>query len=112
MFLYALAAVLAALWLLDALFTVQVLRKKGDEKETNDLMRWLYRRSVPMFLAVKTVGLFFVVSVLFLLSINYLITAESVMFIFAYIYAKVDWHNYRIWKSRNSNTDDKRNKSI
>ncbi len=108
MLLYAMAAVIAALWFLDTFFTVQVLRKKGDKKEANGLMRGLYRRGIPAFLAIKFAGLAFVISVLFLLSINYLITAESVMFIFIYIYAKVDWHNYRIWKNRNSKTESRK----
>ncbi len=112
MLLYILAAILAFLWMLDAAFTIHVLRKKGDEKEANDLMRGVYRRGVLAFLAVKAADLVFVVGVLFLLSISYLITAETVMFIFVYVYARVDWHNYKIWKNRNSNAEKKEGKRI
>lgn len=103
MLLYIMAAVLALLWMLDAFLTVHVLKKKGDEKESNDLMRGIYRRGVGAFVATKIFILVFVLAVLFILSIGYLITVESVMFIFIYVYAKVDWHNYKIWKNRNSN---------
>lgn len=100
MLLYVMAAVLAGFWMLDAFFTVQVLRKKGYKKEANMLMRGLYKKSIFAFLIIKVVDLAFVLVILFLLSINYLITAESLMFIFIYIYAKVDWHNYKIWRKR------------
>lgn len=106
MLLPALAAVLALLWMLDAFFTIQVLRKKGDDKETNSLLRGLYGRSALLFVATKIAIMAFVLSALLLLSLSFPITAESVMFIFIYIYAKVDWHNYRIWKKRNNKTED------
>jgi hypothetical protein len=103
MLLYILAAILAFLWMLDAAFTIQFLRKKGEEKEANELVRGIYGRGIFAFLAFKAIDLAFVVGVLFLLSITHLVTAETVMFIFIYVYAKVDWHNYKIWKNRNSN---------
>ena len=108
---YLLAGVLVALWMLDAVFTVQVLKKKGDKKEANDLMRVAYRRGIFSFFAFKIVAMSFVLAVLLLMSKDYAITAESVMFVFIYIYAKVDWHNYKIWMNRNNRTKSKGNKN-
>lgn len=107
---YLLAGVLVALWMLDAVFTVQVLKKKGDKKEANKLMRVVYRRGTFSFFAFKIIAMSFVVAVLLLMSEEYTITAESVMFVFIYIYAKVDWHNYKIWMNRNNKTKSKGNK--
>lgn len=108
MLFYLLAGTLAVMWMLDAFFTVQVLGKKGNRKEANDLMRSLYRRSVLLFLASKTGIMAFVLAALFMLSKDYPVTAESIIFIFIYVYAKVDWHNYKIWKNRNSGAEGKK----
>ncbi len=110
MLLYLMSAALAGLWMLDAFFTVHVLGKKGDKKETNELMRGAYRRGVFSFVAIKIIIMSFVLSALLILSKDYLITAESIMFIFIYIYARVDWHNYKIWKNRNSNAESTKRK--
>lgn len=102
MLIIILAGILAFLWMLDAFFTVQVLKKKGDKKETNLLVRSVYRSGVFTFIAFKITIMIFVLAVLFLVSKGYPVTAESVAFVFIYIYAKVDWHNCKIWKNRNN----------
>lgn len=100
------AAALAALWMLDAFFTVQVLKKKGDKKEANGLMRMTYRHGILFFISIKTVIMVFVISVLLVLSAIYPVTAESIIFIFVFIYSRVDWHNYKIWRNRNNDTEN------
>ncbi|MFZ3076989.1 MAG: DUF5658 family protein [Candidatus Aenigmatarchaeota archaeon] len=110
MLLVLLLAVLAFLWMLDAFFTVQVLKKKGVEKEANSLLRDIYRKNVFVFILIKFAVMLFVLFAISLLSKGYLITAESVAFIFIYIYASVDWHNYKIWKNRNNKTENNENK--
>ncbi len=106
--LYIMSLALALLWMLDALFTVQVLRKKGAKKEANGLMRDLYRKSVFFFILIKIAIMLFVLFAILMLSKDYLVTAESVLLIFIYVYAKVDWHNYKIWKNRNGTAKDKK----
>lgn len=115
MLLYILAAILAFLWMFDAFFTIPVLKKKGDRKETNRLARSMYGRGVSAFVAFKFIALVFVLAALLLASGIYAITTESVAFIFIYIYASVDWHNYKIWRNRNNkmeNTKSARSKRI
>lgn len=112
MLLVLLLGVLAFLWMLDAFFTMQVLRKKGAEKEANSLLRDIYRKNTFVFILVKFTVMIFVLFALSLLSKGYLITAESVAFIFIYIYAKVDWHNYKIWRNRNNKTRENEEKRI
>lgn len=109
---YILAAALAVLWMLDAFLTVQVLKKKGDKKEANDLMRIIFKRGVLFFMAIKMIVMVFVISVLLIMSAIYPVTAESIMFIFIFIYSRVDWHNYKIWRNRNSNAEIKDEKKI
>jgi len=101
---------LAFLWMLDAFFTVQVLRKKGAKKETNGLLRGIYMQNAFSFVAFKFIVLVFVLAALLLASRIYTITAESVAFIFIYVYAGVDWHNYKIWRNRNGDAENKGNK--
>lgn len=106
MLLILLLGALAFLWMLDAFFTMQVLEKKGDGKEANRLMRGMYRRGVTAFVAFKIIVMLFVLAALLLASDFYPITAESAALIFIYIYASVDWHNYKIWRNRNKGTRD------
>ncbi len=113
--LYIMSLALALLWMLDAFFTVQVLRKKGAKKEANGLMRGFYRKGVFFFILIRIAIMLFVLFAILMLSKDYLVTAESVLLIFIYVYAKVDWHNYKIWKNRNSkagNTKSARSKPL
>ncbi len=97
MLIFVLIAVLAALWMADAVLTIKVLRK-NPEKEVNLLLKDIYRHSAKAFLAFKVIDLAFVIGILYLLSINYMVTAQTILLIFIYIYANVDLHNYKIWK--------------
>lgn len=90
--------ILAFLWVLDAFLSIDVLRKKGFKKETNILLRDIFRQSAAAFLAFKLIDLVFVIAVIFLLSIQYLVTAQTILFIFIYVYYEVDRQNFRIWK--------------
>lgn len=112
MLLALLLGILAFLWMLDALFTVQVLEKKGNKKEANRLARSIYGRGVFSFIAFKLTVLVFVLAGLLMASGIYTITAESVAFIFIYIYASVDRHNYKIWRNRNGNSEETKKKRI
>lgn len=89
--------VLVAFWMVDAVITIKVLRK-DPEKEVNLLLKDIHRQSPKAFLTFKIIDLAVVIGILYLLSINYMVTAQTVLLIFIYIYAQVDWHNYRIWK--------------
>lgn len=93
----SLIAILGFLWMLDAFITIKVL-KKHPEKEANILLKDIHRQNPLAFLAFKIIDLVVVIAILFLLSINYIVTAETVLLIFIYIYANVDYHNYKIWK--------------
>jgi|GEM_PF-5960244 len=108
MLLILLLGALAFLWMLDAFFTIQVLEKKGDRKEANRLARNMYVRGASVFVVFKIAIMVFVLAALLLVSEIYPITAESAAFIFIYIYAGVDWHNYKIWRNRNIKMEDKK----
>lgn len=96
MLLESLILILAALWMVDAVLTIKVLRK-DTEKEANLLLKDIYRHSAKAFFAFKIIDLFLVIGILYLLSINYTVTAQTIILIFIYVYAKVDWHNYKVW---------------
>ena len=98
MLLLILLSVLAFLWMLDAYFTLIVIKKHGLNRETNELLKNIYKKDKKNLLIFKILDLAFVLSVLYLLSIEYMITAETITFIFIYIYANVDWNNYKVWK--------------
>jgi len=68
--------------------------------------------AILAFVAFKLAVLVFVLSALLLASGIYTITAESVAFIFIYVYAGVDWHNYKIWRDRNGSAESKERKRI
>ncbi len=102
MLLFILLSTLAFLWMLDAYFTLNVIKKHGLNKETNNLLKDIYKKNKRNLLLFKTLDLIFVLSVLYLLSINYLITTETITIIFIYIYANVDWNNYKVWKKLRS----------
>ncbi len=89
---------LVALWMLDAYFTISVLKRKGMKKEDNKLLRAIYRHSPAAFLAFKAMDLLLVLTIFYLISINYLVTADTLLLIFIYAYAQVDWNNYKVWK--------------